>query len=1212
MKKMKPTVKAVLVPTLVLTSTAAITYAVPGVVNKTMTETMQDSLKLEVKRVDGDTVKVSLGNVQDIPKSLQFSVKLEGVTPKNGESSIVDLIAKSMKELADSGDTNFKDAGVLTDFTYNESENTIDVLVTSNKALPKIGNSIDVFELEVEAIAEDSREDYQILPYVESEYKYVSATNEEYADLGVTHDNQKIPFALAPKITSSELAMTVADGHQLTKEQIIAGLGIQFSHEDGTDGIELEMTRDNEVITEFCEKTVGIYELQLRAVKGEKKSEPLSHEDGTDGIELEMTRDNEVITEFCEKTVGIYELQLRAVKGEKKSEPLHAQINVVLDNVKTPPQITRDGKELTDMTLDGGSKFVPLENVKAEDAKGRPVSVSVKVDKDLDLDPEQDTEYTFTYTATDIYGNTAEKSMKLRVVANQAPVISGVEDITINQGDKFNPKKGVTVTDDKDKDLKLVIEGTVNTAIPGTYKVSYSVTDSGGKTTRAQRNVTVQKTTTAINNIPIIIAKDIVIKEGEDFNPLEGVIAYDREDKDLTKSVKVLINEVDRFKPGTYKLVYQVTDSQGAIAKKEIQVTVLPKMTSLNSIPVITATDKTITVGDEFNPLDDVSAEDEEDGDLTESIKIVDNEVNIYRVGKYYVTYEVTDSQGAKCTKTIAVTVNPRPAIINSIPVIDAVDQTLKLGEEFNPLQHVRAYDKEDLDLTHKVEVIENNVDTTKTGDYIVTYRVTDSGGATATKTINVKVLMPLIEINIAPEIRATDLVLKVGDTFNPKENVVAYDVEDLDITHKLEVIENNVDTKVEGVYEVKYRVTDSGGATTTKTITVTVKASDSIVLATEISIQNKDDNKVYVNGHKNFIAQVNENADVKSIDWEISDPSIAELRIVRNEARIIAKKPGEVTLTAKTTDGSNLTDSIQVLVTNFEDETEVPNYIKEMIDSTILTPLSGVGDEQRPLEVSVNDITPEKFDEFLNQLENNYYKLIDINKDEEFTTYQMKIQKKVGLFNLFKSKEATYIKIKVANDLTSSKEINEKLSQLVDSGTQIPDVNTPPVISVEGVKTQITVGDSFDPLEGVVAWDKEDGDLTNQLHVEGNVDTLNPGDYLLTYKVTDAKGSTVEMSVTITVLEKQPGTGEENKPGTGEENKPGTGEENKPGTGEENKPGTGEENKPGTGEENKPGTGEENKPETGIKIVLPVMIGGVIATISGIIGISRGHKKTK
>ena len=1125
MKKMKPTVKAVLVPTLVLTSTAAITYAVPGVVNKTMTETMQDSLKLEVKRVDGDTVKVSLGNVQDIPKSLQFSVKLEGVTPKNGESSIVDLIAKSMKELADSGDTNFKDAGVLTDFTYNESENTIDVLVTSNKALPKIGNSIDVFELEVEAIAEDSREDYQILPYVESEYKYVSATNEEYADLGVTHDNQKIPFALAPKITSSELAMTVADGHQLTKEQIIAGLGIQFSHEDGTDGIELEMTRDNEVITEFCEKTVGIYELQLRAVK-----------------------------------------------GEKKSEPLNVQVNVVLDNVTTPPTIKRDGEELTNMTIDGGSKFVPLENVKAEDAKGRPVSVSVKVDKDLDLDPEQDTEYTFTYTATDIYGNTAEKSMKLRVVANQAPVISGVEDITINQGDKFDPKKGVTVTDDKDKDLKLVIEGTVNTAIPGTYKVSYSVTDSGGKTTRAQRNVTVQKTTTAINNIPIIIAKDIVIKEGEDFNPLEGVIAYDREDKDLTKSVKVLINEVDRFKPGTYKLVYQVTDSQGAIAKKEIQVTVLPKMTSLNSIPVITATDKTITVGDEFNPLDDVSAEDEEDGDLTESIKIVDNEVNIYRVGKYYVTYEVTDSQGAKCTKTIAVTVNPRPAIINSIPVIDAVDQTLKLGEEFNPLQHVRAYDKEDLDLTHKVEVIENNVDTTKTGDYIVTYRVTDSGGATATKTINVKVLMPLIEINIAPEIRATDLVLKVGDTFNPKENVVAYDVEDLDITHKLEVIENNVDTKVEGVYEVKYRVTDSGGATTTKTITVTVKASDSIVLATEISIQNKDDNKVYVNGHKNFIAQVNENADVKSIDWEISDPSIAELRIVRNEARIIAKKPGEVTLTAKTTDGSNLTDSIQVLVTNFEDETEVPNYIKEMIDSTILTPLSGVGDEQRPLEVSVNDITPEKFDEFLNQLENNYYKLIDINKDEEFTTYQMKIQKKVGLFNLFKSKEATYIKIKVANDLTSSKEINEKLSQLVDSGTQIPDVNTPPVISVEGVKTQITVGDSFDPLEGVVAWDKEDGDLTNQLHVEGNVDTLNPGDYLLTYKVTDAKGLTVEMSVTITVLEKQPGTGEENKPGTG----------------------------------------EENKPETGIKIVLPVMIGGVIATISGIIGISRGHKKTK
>ena len=1084
MKKMKPTVKAVLVPTLVLTSTAAITYAVPSVVNKTTAETSQDSLKLGVERVDADTVKVSLDNVQDIPKSLQFSVKLDGVTPKNGESSIVDLIAKSMKELADSGDTNFTNAGVLTDFTYNESDNTIDVLVTSNKSLPKTGNRIDIFELDVKEIDEGSREDYQILPHDEDEYKYVSATNKEYADLGVTHDNQKIPLAVAPKITSSELAITVADGHKLTKEQLINELGIQFSHEDGTDGIELEMTKGNEVITEFCEETVGIYDLQLRAIKDNKKSEPLA-----------------------------------------------VQVNVVLDNVTTPPTITRDGKDLTDLTLDGGSKFVPLENVKATDAKGRNVSVSVKADKELDLDPELDTEYTFTYTATDIYGNTAEKSVKVTVLANEAPVISGIEDITINEGDKFDPKAGVTVTDDKDKDLKLTIEGSVNTAIPGTYKLSYSVTDSGGKTTRVQRTVIVQKTTIAINTIPIIIAQDIVIKEGEDFNPLEGVIAYDREDKDLTKSVKVLVNEVDRFKPGTYKLVYQVTDSGGATAKKEIQVTVLPKMVGLNSIPVITATDKTITVGDEFNPLDGVSAQDKEDGDLTESIKIVDNEVNIYRVGKYYVTYEVTDSAGAKCTKTIAVTVNPRQSLINSIPVIEAVDQTIKVGEEFNPLQHVKAYDKEDLDLTHKVEVIENNVDTTKPGEYNVTYRVTDSGGATRTKTIKVTVLMPLIEINIAPEIRANDLVLKVGDAFNPKENVVAYDPEDLDITHKLVVVENTVDTKVPGEYTVKYQVTDSGGATTTKTIKVTVKASNDVVLATQVSIQNKEDNKIYVNGHKNFMAQVNDDADVKSIEWEISDSSIAELRIVRNEARIIAKKSGEVTLTAKTTDGSNLTDTMTVVVTNFEDETEVPTYVKEMIDSTILTPLSGIGDEKQPLEVAVNDIEPEQLDGFLKQLSETHYELMEVGKDDEFTTYHIKINQKVGLFNLFKSKEATYINIKVANDLSSSKEINEKLEQLIENDTQTPDTNTPPVISIDGITTEVMVGDSFDPLHGVVAWDKEDGDLTDKVQVEGNVDTTIPGEYLLTYRVEDSRGLSVEISVSITVKDNTP-----ENPGTPEQ----------------------------------------------------------------------------
>ncbi|WP_270520092.1 S-layer homology domain-containing protein, partial [Paraclostridium sordellii] len=50
------------------------------------------------------------------------------------------------------------------------------------------------------------------------------------------------------------------------------------------------------------------------------------------------------------------------------------------------------------------------------------------------------------------------------------------------------------------------------------------------------------------------------------------------------------------------------------------------------------------------------------------------------------------------------------------------------------------AKDHEDGDITNKIEIIENTVDTSKAGLYKVVYKVTDSQGATANKTINITV----------------------------------------------------------------------------------------------------------------------------------------------------------------------------------------------------------------------------------------------------------------------------------------------------------------------------------------------------------------------------------------------------------------------------------------------------------------------------------------
>ena len=160
----------------------------------------------------------------------------------------------------------------------------------------------------------------------------------------------------------------------------------------------------------------------------------------------------------------------------------------------------------------------------------------------------------------------------------------------------------------------------------------------------------------------------------------------------------------------------------------------------MNAAPVITATDKIIEVGDTFDPMADVTATDEEDGNLTDKIEVLKNEVDTTKPGKYEVTYKVTDSKGASRTKTITVTVNPKMEPLNEAPTIDVTDKEITVGDKFDPKDGVTAKDKEDGNLTDKIEILKNTVNPSKPGVYEVTYKVTDSKGASCTKTIKVTV----------------------------------------------------------------------------------------------------------------------------------------------------------------------------------------------------------------------------------------------------------------------------------------------------------------------------------------------------------------------------------------------------------------------------------------------------------------------------------------
>ena len=154
-----------------------------------------------------------------------------------------------------------------------------------------------------------------------------------------------------------------------------------------------------------------------------------------------------------------------------------------------------------------------------------------------------------------------------------------------------------------------------------------------------------------------------------------------------------------------------------------------------NQAPVITASNQQIKQNQVINLKDYVKAVDEEDGDITNKV-VISGEVNTKIPGKYEIVYTVTDSGNLTASKKVIFEV-----IEDKVPVIEAIDKEVRLNAKFNEKQGVKAIDTEDGDITDKIKVIENNVDTTKVGEYKVIYQVTDSFNHTVTKEIKVSVV---------------------------------------------------------------------------------------------------------------------------------------------------------------------------------------------------------------------------------------------------------------------------------------------------------------------------------------------------------------------------------------------------------------------------------------------------------------------------------------
>ncbi len=146
-----------------------------------------------------------------------------------------------------------------------------------------------------------------------------------------------------------------------------------------------------------------------------------------------------------------------------------------------------------DIEIERGSTFDPLAGVSVRDAAGNDLGYPIQVTGTVNTSLIGVYELLYSVTASQNHPIVVTRRITVVEPVVIKPVISGVYDIIILTGSTFDPLYGVTASDAVDGNLtsEIVVSGSVDTQTPGTYDISYSVTNSNNQTTTVVRSVEV-------------------------------------------------------------------------------------------------------------------------------------------------------------------------------------------------------------------------------------------------------------------------------------------------------------------------------------------------------------------------------------------------------------------------------------------------------------------------------------------------------------------------------------------------------------------------------------------------------------------------------------------------------------------------------------------------------------------------------------------------
>ncbi|EHQ2582860.1 MucBP domain-containing protein [Enterococcus faecalis] len=264
-------------------------------------------------------------------------------------------------------------------------------------------------------------------------------------------------------------------------------------------------------------------------------------------------------------------------------------------------------------------------------------------------------------------------------IVNQAPSINTkLDNPTVLEGTSYQEWENIVFSDLEDDRDGLILQKSVvypdgfnkDKMKTGEYQIKYRVTDSKGATSE-----TVERLTVAQVFAPEINVNDATLTaENKDFDPLTDLNVSVSDSLDDNPTLEVVENNVNLRKEGEYQVKYRATNKYDKVSEKEVNVKVVAEN------PTLITEDKTFTINQSQSDIIDIlnaTASDKVDGDITNNIRVIENNINWNKNGRYTVMLAVTNSNN----KSTQVAVNVRVDIKYTL-TIDYVDENgIKLAE---------------------------------------------------------------------------------------------------------------------------------------------------------------------------------------------------------------------------------------------------------------------------------------------------------------------------------------------------------------------------------------------------------------------------------------------------------------------------------------------------------------------------------------------------